>query len=60
MSDDLDIDPHRHVERVERLAAMFLAALIAQDTDMSVRDEVKLAVTYAEMLIVKLEEEYEQ
>jgi hypothetical protein len=60
MSEDFDQaaakhDAAKHAERIERLAAMFLAALITTNKDMDMSDEIKLSVTYAERLALQID-----
>ena len=56
---EFDQEPENaYAARIERNAAMFLAALISTQNDMTHRDEVKLALTYAEMLADEVDRRY--
>lgn len=48
----------KYAARIERNAAMFLAALITNKNDLTYRDEVKLALIYAEMLADEVDKRY--
>ena len=53
-----DREAAEYAARIERNAAMFLAALITTNNDMSHYEEVKLALTYAELLAEKIDTDY--
>lgn len=55
----VDRDWAEYAARIERNAAMFLAALITTKNDMTHREEVELALTYAKLLAAKVERECE-
>lgn len=50
---------HEQAARAERLAALFLAALISTNNDMDMNHEVKIALSYAENLMRRIDMEYE-